>query len=176
MNTTAVMTMPRLLVLGFLLLLPSITPAADTVSAPADQAAVQFINQQSIRCMAGIKAELVGLSNKCPALKNIAAEPVDAAKATTKNAGCSMNFWHKMHVVNGKESLEDDGIRLAVGIREHMPNLPVTQRFKASVGKKRVSAYYHIEVGKNLKDVEGSIKMIVERNLQHFCALAEKVK
>ena len=161
------------MLLAPLLLMQGTALAADNA---ADQATVQFINQQALRFMTSIKTELVGLSNRCPAFKNIAAEPMDAAKPTSKNAGCSMNFWHQMHYVDGKEVLDDNGVRLAVGIREHMSNMQTTQRYRATVGKKRVTAYYHLELGQNLKDLEAPIKAILDRNLQQFCALAEKMK
>ncbi len=161
------------ILLAPLILIQGTTLAADNA---ADQATVQFINQQALRCMTSIKLELAGLSNRCPAFKTIVAEPMDAAKPTGKNAGCSMNFWHQMHYVDGKEVLDDSGVRLAVGIREHMPNMQTTQRYRATVGKKRVTAYYHLELGQNLKDLEAPIKAILDRNLQQFCALAEKMK
>ena len=174
MKKATVFDMSRfLLLLLLLLLIPGSALSADNA---ADQATVQFINQQALLCMGRIKSELAALSNRCSAFKNIVAEPMDAAKPTSKNAGCSMNFWHQMHYVDGKEVLDDSGVRLAVGIREHMPNMPTTQRYRATVGKKRVTAYYHLELGQNLKDMEAPIKTILDRNLQQFCALAERVK
>jgi hypothetical protein len=161
------------ILLAPLLLVHETALAADNA---ADQATVQFINQQALQCITSIKLELAGLSNRCPAFKTIVAEPMDAAKPTSKNAGCSMNFWRQIHSLNGKEVLDDNGVRLAVGIREHMPDMPTTQRYRATVGKKRVTAYYHLELGKNLEDMEAPTRAILDKNLQRFCALAEKMK
>lgn len=143
---------------------------------PSSGATVQSINQQALRCITNIKSELVVLSNRYSAFKHIGSEQIDASKPTSKHVGCSLSYRHQVHYIDGRELPDDCGVLLAVGIREHMPNMPMTQRYRVTIGKRGMTAYYRLEFGKDVKDMEAPVRGVVEKHLQQFRDQAERMK
>lgn len=140
------------------------------------ESTVQIINQQALRCITNIKAELVVLSSRYPTLKQVGTTQINAAKPTGKNVSCSLTYWHQVHLVDGKDMPDDNGVLLMVGIREHVPTMPTTQRYRITFGKRRVTAYYRLELGKGMKGMEAPVQGVVERHLRQFRDQAERMK
>lgn len=137
---------------------------------------VQSINQQALRCITNIKAELVVLSNRYPALRQVGTTQIDAAKPASKSVSCRLTYWHQVHLIDGKEMPDDNGVLLMVGIREHMPTMPTTQRHRVTFGKIRVTAYYRLELGKDMKGMEAPVQAVVEKHLRQFRDQVERMK
>jgi hypothetical protein len=139
-------------------------------------ATVQSINQQALRCITSIKFELIALSNRFPAFRQVGSEQIVAAKPTSKNVSCSLSYRYLVHYIDGREFPDENGVFLAVGIREHMPDLPTTRRYRVTIGKRRMTAYYRLELGKNMNNMEAPVRTVLEKNLQQFRDQAERMK
>ncbi len=159
-----------------LLLMAAMTAAAFAAEDATSEATTQVVKQLALRCMTNIKSELVALSNRYPAFRNVGRETIDVPKPSSKSIAYGLRYWHQVHYIDRKEVPDENGILLAVGIREHGPNMPITQRFRAAFGKRRVTAFYRLEPGRNMKTMEAPVQAVLERHLRYFCDQVQRLK